>query len=106
MKDTTNGDYKSIHKKFWKDFGIENHDEYHHLYAQSDAILLIDAFDSFRENCIEIYKLDPAHFHSPSALSWKACLKKTEVELELLTNIDMLIMVENGIRSGMWHVIL
>ena len=49
---------------------------------------------------IEIYELDPAHFLSAPGLAWQACLKKTKVELELLTDIDMLFMVEKGIRGG------
>ena len=50
--------------------------------------------------CTEIYKLDPAHFLFAPELAWQACLKKTKVELELLTDIDMLLMVEKGIRGG------
>ena len=50
-------------------------------------------FENFRNKCIEIYELDPAHFLSAPGLAWQACLKKTKVELELLTNIDMLLMV-------------
>ena len=55
--------------------------------------------------CIEIYGLDPAHFLSVPGLGWQACLKKTGVNLELLTDIDMLLMVEEGIRGGICHVI-
>ena len=48
--------------------------------------------------CIKLYELDLAHFPSAPGLAWQACLKKTEVKLELLTNVDMLLMVEKGIR--------
>ena len=65
--------------------------------------MLPDVLESFRNKCIEIYELDPAHFLSVPALAWKACLKKTRVKLELLTNIDMLMMVEKGIRGGISH---
>ena len=50
--------------------------------------------------CIEIYGLDPAHFLSATGLGWQACLKKTGVNLELLTDIDMVLMVEEKIRGG------
>ena len=53
------------------------------------------------EKCIEIYGLDPSYFYSAPGLAWQACLKKTEVKLELLSDIDMLLMVEKGIRGGM-----
>ena len=50
--------------------------------------------------CLEIYELDPAHFLSALGLSWQACLKKRRVKLELLTDYDMLLMVEKGLRGG------
>ena len=62
-------------------------------------------FENFTNKCIEIYELDPAHFLSAFGLAWQACLKKTVVELELLTEIDMLLMVEKGIRGGTCHAI-
>ena len=52
------------------------------------------------ENCIEIYELEPIHFVSAPGLPWQGCLKKTEVKLELITDYDMLLMVENEIRGG------
>ena len=75
------------------------------MYVQSDTLLLADVFENFRNKCIEIYELDPAHFLSAPGLAWQACLKKTEVKLELLTDIDMLLMVEKGIRGGICHAI-
>ena len=75
--------------------------EYHDLYVQSDTALLADVFESFRDKCLEIYELDPAHFLSAPGLAWQACLKKTQVELELLTDNDMLLMFAEGIRGGM-----
>ena len=71
------------------------------LYVQSDAALLADVFDK----CIGIYDPDPAHFLSAPGLSWQACLKKTNVELELLTDNDMLIFFEEGIRGGICQAI-
>ena len=62
-------------------------------------------FENFRNKCIEIYELDPAHFLSAPRLAWQACFKKTRIRLELLTNIDMLLMVEKGIRGGICHAI-
>ena len=67
--------------------------------------MLADVFENFRNKCIEIYKLDPAHFLSAPGLAWQACLKKTKVELELLTDIDMLLMVEKGTRGGICQAI-
>ena len=62
---------------------MKNLGEYHDLYVQSDTLLLVDVFENFRDKCIEIYGLDPAHFLSAPRLAWQACLKKTKVKLEL-----------------------
>ena len=86
-------------------FEIKDMGENHDLYVLSDTLLLADVFESFRDKCIEIYILDPVHFLSASGLAWQACLKKTEVELELLTDIDILLMFENGIRGGICQAI-
>ena len=59
----------------------------------------------FRNTCLKVYELDPAHFLSLPGLAWQACLKKTNIKLELLTDYDMLLMVEEGIRGGICHSI-
>lgn len=78
-----------------KDLGI-----YHDLYVQTDVTLLADVFESFRKMCLEIYELDPVRFVSAPSLAWQARLKITDIELELLTDADRLLMFENGIRRG------
>ena len=70
------------------------------MSAQSDTLLLVDVFENFRDKCNEIYGLNPVYFVFASGLIWQACLKKTGVKLELLTDYDMLLMVENGIRGA------
>ena len=70
------------------------------MYVQTDTLLLADVFENFRDKCIEIYDLDPAHFLTAPALKWQPCLKITGVELELLTDISMLLMAEKGIKGG------
>ena len=66
--------------------------------------MLADVFENVRDICIKRYKLDPLYFVSALGLAWQACLKNTKVKLELITNYDMLMMVENGIRGGIWPV--
>ena len=80
-------------------FKIINLGEYHDLYVQCNTFLLVDEFENFRNKCIKIYGLHPAYFLSAPGLAWQARLKKTKVKLELLTDIDMLLMVEKG-NSG------
>ena len=104
LEDITDKDYTHAQKVF-KELGLKNLGDYYDLHVQSDTLLLTDLFENFRNKSIEIYELDPAHFLSTPILAWQACIKKTEVELELLTNIDMLLMGGKGIRGGICHAI-
>ena len=81
-------------------FKIKNLGKYHNLYVQSEALFFADVFENFINKCIKIYELDPAHSLSAPGLAWPACLKKTGVNLELLTDIDMLLIIGWGIREG------
>ena len=100
LENITKTDYAHANNVF-KKFYINNLGEYHNLYVRSDTLLLADIFENFRQSCLKNYELDPAHFVSLSGLAWQACLKKTNVELELLTDYDMLLMVEEGICHAM-----
>ena len=104
MEDITDVDYRHG-KKVFEYLIHKNLSDYHDLYVQSDTLLLQDVFENFRNMCIKVYELDPAHFLSAPGLAWQACLKKLEVKLELLTDIDTLLMVEKGIRGGICHAI-
>ena len=84
---------------------LSDYIDYHDLYVQSDTLLLADVFENFRDICLKEYVLDPAHFLSLPGLAWQAYLKKTNIELELLTDYDMLLMVEEEIRGGICHSI-
>ena len=75
------------------------------MHVQSDTLLYVDVSENLKNKCIEIYELDPAYFVSASRLAWQACLKKTGVGLELLFDIDMLLIVEKGIKGRMCHAI-
>ena len=86
--------------KVWNEFGSKNMGDYHDLYLKTDVMLLANVFESFRKVCLDNYGLDPAHFYTAPGLAWKACLKKTGVNLELLKDPDMLLMFECGIRGG------
>ena len=104
MEDIDEIDYRHSNNVF-KSFKLENLGDYHDLYVKSDTLLLADVFENFRDMCLKEYELDPAHFVSLPGLAWQVCLKKTNIELELLTDYDMLLMVEKGIRGGICHSI-
>ena len=104
MEDIDDIDYRHGNNVFNK-FKLNNLGDYHDLHVQSDPLLLADVFENFTDMCLKEYELDPAHFLSLPGLAWQACFKKTNVELELLTDYDMLLMVEEGIRVGICHSI-
>ena len=74
--------------------------EYYDLYLKTDVALLADIFENFRDVCLKNYKLDPAWYYTTPDLSWDALQKKTEIELDLLSDINMILFVEAGIRGG------
>ena len=95
----SNEDYQHG-QKVWKEFEIKTMKDYLELYNETDVLLLVDVFENFRNICLENYKLDPAHYFTTPSLSRDAALKVTDVNLELLSDVDMLLMVEKGVRGG------
>ena len=87
-------------QKVWRMFKMEYFKEYHELYNKVDVLLLADVFENFRNICLENHELDPAHYYTAPGLAWDTALKITGVNLELLSDIDMLLIVEKGIKGG------
>ena len=87
-------------QEVWAAFGCQNLEDYHNLYLALDSTLLAEVFENFRKVCLDKYGLDPAHYYSAPGLSWDALLKKTGVELDLLTDLDMYLFIERGMRGG------
>ena len=84
----------------WETFECKTLGDYHDLYVKTDVALLADVFENFRNLCQGQYGLDPAHYHTSPGLSWDALLKKTGVEFELFTDLEMYLFVERGMRGG------
>ena len=87
-------------QKVWDEFHCKTFRDYHDLYNVSDVLILADVFENFRNVCNENYDLDPAHYYTSSGLAWDAALKMTKIELELLSDYDMILMIKKGIRGG------
>ena len=99
MEDITDADY--VHaKRVCTDFEIKNAGKYYGLYVQSNILLLAVVFENFRNMCRKIYKLDPAKFLQVPGLPWLVAFKKNEVKLDLLSDIDMFLLIEKGIQGG------
>ena len=84
----------------WKTFKMTYFKDYHELYNKVDVLLLADVFENFRNISLKNYELDPAHYYTAPGLTWDAAFKFTGVSLELLSDVDMLLMWEKGIRGG------
>ena len=104
MEDITDADYMHA-KRVCKDFQIKHLGKNHDLYLKSDTLLLADVFKNLSKMCLKIYHLDPVKFLSAPGLAWQVVLEKAEVKLELLTDINMLLMVEKEIRGRICHAI-
>ncbi|MES9884868.1 MAG: hypothetical protein ABW185_28820, partial [Sedimenticola sp.] len=102
-EDISNEDFEHACRVF-QELKISNLGEYSDLYLKTDVLLLTDVFENFREICLRDYNLDPAHFYSAPGLSFSAMLRMTNVELELLTDVDQLNMFERGVRGGFSQV--
>ena len=88
----------------WNTFKLKTMGEYHNLYLESDILLLADVFENFRKICLQYYKLDPCHYFTSPGLSWDAMLKMTNIQLELMTDIDMFQFIEKGSRGGISYI--
>ena len=102
MSSISSDDYQHA-QRVWKEFRIHNLGDYHDLYLRTDVVA--NVYEAFREMCLEHYKLDLAHFYTSPGLAWKACLKRTGIKLGLLTDPDMLLMFERGIRGGITQAV-
>ena len=87
-------------KNIWNTFGMKTLEEYHDLYLKTDVLLLADVYEKFIKTCLSYYGLDPCHYFSSPGLSWDAMLKMTKVKLEFISDIDMHLFIEKGMRGG------
>ena len=87
-------------KKIWNPFECENIGDCHDFDQKCDKILLADVFEKFRTLFWNTFELDPTHYYSAPKTSWDAMRKTTKAELDLRTDIDMLLFCEKEIRRG------
>ena len=95
----SDSDYQHA-QEVWATFNCKNLKDYHDVYLSSDVLLLADVFENFRKTAMATYGLDPAHYLTLPGYSWDALLKSTGVSLELITDPDMYLFIEKGLRGG------
>ena len=122
MKDISDQDYE-LAQQVWNTMEKKTLGYYDDTYLATDVLLLADKFETFRNTCLKNYKLDPEHLSTSPGLAWQALLKtaaetweleigrkecevrRNEFRFELLKDIDMLLMVEKGIRGGITQAV-
>ncbi len=101
LNDSHISDEDYVHAKdVWKTFGCKTMRDYHDLYLKTDVLLLADVMTEFRKTCKKAYGLEAFHYYTSPGLAWHAMLKHTEVELDLISDTDMYLTIERGIRGG------
>ena len=88
----------------WKTFNCKTFLDYHNIYLITDVLLLADIWESFRDVCYKVYELDADYYYTAPSLSFDAMLKHTKIELELLSDSEMYLFVESGIRGGISQI--
>ena len=101
--DISEDDYQHA-QEVWNAFKFQNLGQYHDLYLKTDALLLADVFENFRETCLNYYRLDPCHYMTSPGLAWDAMLKMTKINLELISDTDMQHFIEKGLRGGISYI--
>ena len=81
-------------------FKINTMRNYRDLYLKRNILLLVDVFERFTTTCLEYYELEPCHYFSSIGLSWDAIFKMVKIELQLISDIDMYLLIEKGMRGG------
>ena len=98
-KSAPDQDYKQF-CKMWNFLENPSIKTYLEFYLKSDVLLLADVFETFREISLKTYKLDPAKYTTTPGFAMDCLLSMTKVQLELITEYDMFLMVEKGMRGG------
>ena len=95
----TDSAYKHA-QEVWTTYNCTTLGDYHDLYLRTDVLLLADVFENFRQTAMATYGLDPAHYYTLPGYSWDCLLKCTNIRLEQITEANMYLFIEKGLRGG------
>ena len=99
MEGVSDEDYAHANR-VWTTFGMSSMREYHDLYLKTDALLLANVFENFRDMALEHFEVDACHYLTAPSMFYDALLKMTRVELELVSDLEMSDFIERGKRGG------
>ena len=91
-------------KNIWQEFGFKTFRDFHNHYLKKDVLLLADVFEKFVSTSLKYYNLDPCHYFSAPGLSWDGMLKMSKIESEKISNADMYLSIEKGMRGGIGYI--
>ena len=91
-------------KNEWEELGFNTFRDFHNHYFKKDVLLLADVFEKFISTSLNNYNLDPCHYFSAPGLSWDAMLKMTKVKLEKISDADIHLFIEKGMRGGISYI--
>ena len=107
LKGKKNNDKEYEHVlNVWNKFEMKTMKDYHDLHLKCDVLLLADVFEKFRNNSLKNYGFCPSHCLSAAALSWDAMLNMKQINLEHISDPDMHIFFEKGMRSGISYILV
>ena len=88
----------------WNAFKMKTMSDYHDFYLKTDVLLFGDVFEKFIKMCLDYYGLNLCHYFISPGLSWDTMLKMSGIELELINDIDMHLLIEKRMRSGISYI--
>ena len=98
-KDISDEDYQHA-LVAWQQLECKTMGDYHDAYLMADVCLLADVFENYRKTCKTHYELDPSHYISAPGMSWDAFLRFTSIQIDLLSELPVIQMIEDGLRGG------
>ena len=101
VKKIIDEDYENV-LKVWDKLEMKTMKDYHDMHLKCDFLSFANVFKRFQNNSLRNYGSCLSHYMTAPALSWDSMLNMTKGELELISNNDMYLFIEKGMRNGVF----